>query len=93
MSNQCIDCPHSTASTDPSASGIASAGPCSARADGSCRRNSASIASSGSTAVTSAPSAASTAVSFPVPAPRSSTRSPARSRPVGATHQRTASAG
>ena len=93
MSNQCIDCAHSTASTEASASGIASAGPCSARTDGSRRRSSASIASSGSTAVTSAPSSASIAASLPVPAPRSSTRSPATGRPVGATHQATASAG
>ncbi len=42
------------------------------------RRNSESIAGSRSTAVTSAPSAQSLAVSLPVPAPRSSTRRPGR---------------
>ena len=92
-SNQCSDCAQRTASTDPSASGIASAGPARARADGTRLRSSASIASSGSTAVTSAPRSASSAVSLPVPAPRSSTRSPLRSRPSGATHHCTASGG
>ena len=87
MSNQCMALPASTASTDASGSGIASALPGRARTAGSARRSSASIAGSGSTATTSTPSATSVAVSLPVPAPRSSTRGPG----AGSNAQRTAS--
>lgn len=76
MSNQCMALPATTASTDPSGSGIDSAQPRRARTSGSARRSSASIAGSGSTATTSAPVSTSVAVSLPVPAPRSSTRGP-----------------
>ena len=65
---------------------IASALPSRARTADSARRSSASIAGSGSTAMTSAPSATSVAVSLPVPAPRSSTRGPG----AGSSAQRTA---
>lgn len=82
MSNQCIAFPETTASTDPSGSGIVSALPWNARTEGRSRRSSASIAASGSTATTSSaspsasPSPSRVPVSFPVPAPRSSTRGP-----------------
>ena len=86
MSNQCRAWPASTASTDASGSGTASALPGRARTAGSARHSSVSIAGSGSTATTSAPSATSVAVSLPVPAPRSSTRGPG----AGSSAQRTA---
>jgi hypothetical protein len=76
MSNQCIAWPATTASTQPSGSGIDSALPARAGTAGSAPDSSASIAGSGSTATTSAPTATNAAVSLPVPAPRSSTRAP-----------------
>ena len=89
MSNQCMAWPASTASRLASGSGIASALPGTERTAGIARRNSASICGSGSTAVTSAPRPASVAVSLPVPAPRSATRTGWRSR-TGSSAQRTA---
>ena len=75
MSNQWNAWATVTASTEPSGSGIASALPA---CDLDLRQHAlearARISSPGSTATTSAPSATSCRVSFPVPAPRSSTR-------------------
>jgi hypothetical protein len=74
MSNQCMAWPASTASRLASGSGISSALPGTELTSGIVRRSSASICGSGSTAVTSAPRPASVAVSLPVPAPMSATR-------------------
>ncbi len=77
-----------TTSALPSGSGIASALPSTTRAAGAVRSIQARMAASGSTATTRWPRAASERVSFPVPAPRSTTScgpSPAS--------QRTASSG
>jgi len=92
MSNQCIACAASTASRLASGSGISSALPGTERTAGIARRNSASICGSGSTAVTSAPRLSSVAVSLPVPAPRSPTRTGCRSRTGSSAHRTAASA-
>ena len=84
--------PASTASTLASASGSSSALPGTDRTPGIARRSSASICGSGSTAVTSAPRRTSMAVSFPVPAPMSATRSGRRSLTGSSTHSTAASA-
>ena len=87
-STQCQACANSTASTDPSGSGICSAVPASAGVPGSTRVSSARMPSDGSTATTSRPRATSWRVSFPVPAPRSRTR-----RAVGGSSQSSAPGG
>jgi len=92
MSNQCMACAASTASTLASGSGTSSALPGTERTSGIARRNSASICRSGSTAVTSAPRRASIAVSLPVPAPMSTTRSGRRAETGSSTHRTAASA-
>ena len=79
---------HVTTSAEPSGSGIDSALPITASASGTAARSSPSISGSGSTAVTRCPSATSERVSFPVPAPRSTT-----SQGVSPASQRTASSG
>ncbi len=87
-SNQWNACAHVTTSAEPSASGMDSALPRTAVAPGTACRSSASISSSGSTAVTRWPSATSERVSLPVPAPRSTT-----SHGSSPASQRTASSG
>ena len=72
-SNQWNACAHVTTSAEPSGSGIDSALPITASASGTAARSCASISASGSTAVTRCPRATSERVSFPVPAPRSTT--------------------
>ena len=91
-SNQCMAWPASTASTLASGSGSSSARPGTERTAGIARRNSASICGSGSTAVTSAPRRTSVAVSLPVPAPMSATRTGRRSRTGSSAHRTAASA-
>ena len=82
MSNQWNAVPTSTASTEASGNGTASALPTTARTCGRRCRSSASIAGSGSTAVTATPAQTSPEVSAPVPAPRSSTSSTGRPAPA-----------
>jgi hypothetical protein len=91
-SNQCMAWPARTTSLLASASGSRSALPRAERTSGSARRSSASISGSGSTAVTSAPRRTSMAVSFPVPAPMSATRSGRRSRTGSSAHSAAVSA-
>ena len=92
MSNQCMAWPARTASRLASGSGISSALPGTERTPGIARRSSASICGSGSTAVTSVPRPASVAVSLPVPAPMSATRTGCRARTGSSAHWTAASA-
>ena len=87
-SNQWKACPQVTTSADTSDSGIDSALPASAVTPGRAASSSARISASGSTAVTRCPRATSPRVSFPVPAPRSTT-----SHGASPASQRTASSG
>ena len=87
MSNQWAACPATAASIDARARGISSADPATAGTPATVWRNWARIRGSGSTATGECPRASSAAVSFPVPAPRSTTLLPP------AVAQRTASSG
>jgi len=81
--NQWNAWPTSTASTEASGSGMSSAVPGSAFTEGSSARSTASISGSGSTAVTRADRRTRDAVSFPVPAARSSSSSSPRRAEAG----------
>ncbi len=85
-SNQWNASATNAASTDASASGIASAVPASQRAAGTVRSPIRRIPSSGSTQTTSANRGSSTRASLPVPAARSSTTSPATPSATPAGH-------
>ena len=82
------DCAQVITSADASGIGITSALPSVAKAPGAVAGRSSSISGSGSIAVTRWPSARSARVSFPVPAPRSTT-----SHGSSPASQRTASSG
>lgn len=90
--NQWNACAQTTASANPSGSGIASAVPSSATTDGSFRANSRRIAAVGSTPTSAAPSVRRARVNFPVPLARSTTVVPGPSRRVRPRY-RTAAAG
>jgi len=91
-SNQWNACPTVTASAEPSGSGIDSAVPSSARMPGMEAASLARMAATGSTATRVAPYAASILVSFPVPAPRSTTTVPGAT-PSASASQATAGTG
>src|SRR3954454_76033 len=78
-SNQWKACATTTPATEPLASGRASAVPSRISASGTAAARWRRIPSTGSTATTEAPDGTRSRVSFPVPAPRSSTRRPSRS--------------
>src|SRR4051794_11373076 len=92
VANQWNASAEKTASTLPSASGIASPRPASASARGTTSSSTARIASSGSTATRRANRGTSARVSLPVPAPRSST-SESAPRPSSATTWSSSSSG